>query len=143
MELIGHDSAMAKGQMWPLRVLLLVVAVVVCAWFALGIRQAHDTASASSSLSSSTRLTAAQAKHLDSILDEAGFLNPDREVSLLRAQVARQRRQLAKAQSIILQVVHDEPLNVEAWFALGQVATNSRTYLRAVIEVGRLAPQHH
>lgn len=134
---------MPKGQTWPLRVLPLVFAVVVCAWFALGIRQAHDTASASSSLSSSTRLTAAQAKHLDSILDEAGFLNPDREVSLLRAQVARQRRQLAKAQSIILRVVHDEPLNVEAWFALGQVATNSRTYLRAVIEVGRLAPHHH
>lgn len=133
---------MAKGYRWSLRVLLALAALVICAWFALGIRQAHDTARASTILGATSHLSAAQARHVNSLLKQAGQLNPDREVSLLRAQVARYRGDLKRAESIILQVVHDEPLNAEAWYALAHVATNERTYIQALIELDRLAPAH-
>ncbi len=123
-----------------IRVLSIAGALVVCAWFALGIRQAHDTAQANTILSNSSSLSVGQAEHVDSLLHSAGFLNPDRQVSVLRAQVALQRGDHKMAQAILQGVVRAEPQNAQAWLALARAATNRQTFDRALSVIAHLLP---
>jgi len=125
-----------------IRAMLVAIAAIVCAWFALGIRQAHDTAQATTILSNASTLSAAQADHVDSLLHSASFLNPDRQVSVLRAQAAKERGDPGLAQTILEGVVHAEPQNAVAWIALARAATNRQTYLGAVFVLGHLVPPH-
>lgn len=120
------------------RMLVLVVAIAAGAWFAVGIRQAHDTASASTIVSSTHRLSEAQGKHVASLLNAAGFLNPDTEVDLLRAQLAADRGERELAERIATSVVHKEPLNVEAWQSLAEHSTNARTLIHSFEEIKHL-----
>ncbi len=84
---IVHDVPVAV-----LRAGMVLVAAVACAWFALGVRQAHDT-DAATALVDGAKLSASQARKADSLLKSAAALNPDREIDLLRAQVALRRAQ--------------------------------------------------
>lgn len=105
------------------RGLRLVVAIVACAWFAVGIRQAHDTDAASAILSGGHRLDAAAAARASSLLSSAAALNPDRQVGLLRAELAAERGRRAQAQRLALMVAHAEPRNSQAWLLLTKVGT--------------------
>jgi predicted Zn-dependent protease len=113
----------------------------VCAWFVLAIRQAHDTSKASSIVSGTGSLTAAQAAHAGSLLDAAGTLNPDREVELLRGQVLLGRQQRPRALRLLEGVTRDEPLNLRAWVLLAESAFgNGPVIARAEHELATLDP---
>ncbi len=125
-----------------MRASMVVLAVLVCAWFALAARAAHDTARATAIVSDPGRLTAVQAVHARSLLDAAGTLNPDTSVDLLRAQVALERHQNGAAVRIIENVTDREPMNLQAWVALARATLNRNPTLLelAVRNIGRLAP---
>jgi hypothetical protein len=97
------------------RLATLVLALLACAWLVLGIRQTDDVQQASAIVSSSAALSAAQARHAASLLDDARTLNPDAEVDVLRARVALGRGDLARARQILGGVVSAEPMNLDGW----------------------------
>jgi predicted Zn-dependent protease len=124
-----------------LRVLIACAGVAACAWFALGIRQAHDIQRATSmvgGLTGQTRLSTAQAKTANSLLDSAGTLNPDRTVDLLRARVALLRHDRTEAKRILLAVVAAEPANLDAWYGLATSAYDNPTVVHALDRIAVL-----
>ena len=128
--------------MRTVRVLGVVLALAGCAWFVIGIRQAHDTAAAGAIVSGPLPLTAAQAAHARSLLHTAGQLNPDTQVDLLRAQLDRQRGDGAAARATIRKVLRDEPRNVRAWFALARSeGSDPRMFLLALGHIRALMPR--
>jgi hypothetical protein len=101
-----------------IRLGLLTVAVIVCAWFALGIRASHDSGVATGLLQAHNNLTAAEAARARSEIANAEALNPDQNLEILRAQVAFHSGNVAAAISIAKTIVKREPLNVSAWVVL-------------------------
>lgn len=123
------------------RSITLVVAVAAIAWFALGVRQAHDVNAASSILGAGASLTAAQAAHVQSLLHDAGQLNPDLGVTLLRSQLALRRGDPAGARAIALGVTRAEPDDLQAWVAYGRASANDpAAFALALRRLNQLAP---
>jgi predicted Zn-dependent protease len=123
------------------RVLIACLGVVACAWFALGIRQAHDTDRVTTivgGLTGQQRLTAQQAARADSLLDSAATLNPTRTVDLLRARVALLRGHRPTARQILLGVVKSEPNNIDAWYGLATSASDGATVQHALARIAQL-----
>ncbi len=104
------------------RISLAVLALLVCGWYALGIVQAHDQARATSLLNQPGTPTPGQTKRILGLLDGAGWLNPDRDIDLLRGEAEIRGGEPAAAQGLMQQVLRDEPLNVDAWIELGFAA---------------------
>jgi predicted Zn-dependent protease len=131
------------GEMLLARVLLAVLAVAACAWFALGAEQARDTGQAKALLSSSTQVSPATATRVRSLLSSASTLNPDSTVDLLRAQLATAQSHPRKALRIVESVVAREPDNADAWVALARVALNRdpAAVERAIRNIARLVPR--
>lgn len=124
------------------RVFIILVALIACAWFVFGIRQARDTSNATSLISKSGTLTAAQSARAASLLDSAGVLNPDAEVDVLRARLALDERIPGRAMRIVEDVVRREPQNIEAWFVLASASGRQpKTLLRALEQIARLEPR--
>jgi predicted Zn-dependent protease len=122
-------------------VALAAFAAVVAAWFAMGIRQAHDTDAATAILSANPRLTAAQARHATDLLQAARFLNPDRQVAVLRAQVDAARGDLRGARRILKRVVASEPDNLVAWIALARASVGDlKDFYAAAYRIRQLVP---
>lgn len=121
------------------RALPAVIAIVVCLWFALGVRQAHDTAAAAAIVSSGHSVSAAQAARATSLLSDAAVLNPDRQVDLLRAELAAESGRRNEARRITLMVARAEPRNYQVWLLLSSIGT---PYLAAVAvqRLAKLAP---
>ncbi len=127
--------------MRSVRLFTLVLGIVVCVWFVLGIRQAHDVAAASSVLSQSGRLTVAESAHVASQLQSAQVLNPDTAVDLLRAQLTLDENRPTAAEHIVESVVRREPLNLEGWYRLASAAgRDPNTLLQALRQIRRLEP---
>jgi hypothetical protein len=125
------------------RGLALVVAVVACAWFALGVRQAHDTDAATSLITAggSGALRAGAAAHAASLLDAAGQLNPDRGVDLLRSQLAVRQGHPARGRALALAVTRAEPQNIQAWIAYGRASPDDPAgFGEALRHLNELAP---
>ncbi len=120
------------------RAAMIAVALVVGAWFALGVRQAIDTSRATSIVSGPGNLDPAGARRADSLLHAAGELNPDRTVDILRAQLQDSQGQSSRAERLLLRVVHSEPMNILAWFALATAATDKPTVSLAFTQIARL-----
>jgi hypothetical protein len=108
------------------RVLVAVLVIVVVAWFALAAREARDIAQATDIVTQSAPISGAAAHHVSSLLDSAGMLNPDRQVSLLRAALATSRNENRRARQILAVVTSAEPDNVDAWYLLAQVSGRDR-----------------
>lgn len=127
--------------------ILACLALVSCAWFVLSARQAHALTAATAIVSQSTPLSTAQARHAASLLDSAGTLNPDRQVDVLRGQLALARGEVPAAQRILLGVVRAEPENLNAWIALLRASKNSPAlFQRALTRIDQLLPpvrSHH
>jgi predicted Zn-dependent protease len=105
------------------------------------VRQAHGTDGATTILSRGARITADQARHVDSLLAGARPLNPDREVDILRGEAALERGQTQTAQRILGQVARAEPQNLEAWLWLAHSAGSNRPlFYRALVQVRKLEP---
>jgi predicted Zn-dependent protease len=118
------------------------VAILVCAWFVLGIRQEHDLNRAQAIVSSANSLSAAQAAHVNSLLDAAGTLNPDQQVNLLRGDVAALRNQTPRAARIFQQVADREPMNINAWVLVAQADFGKgRPLANAIAHISQLDHQ--
>jgi hypothetical protein len=128
------------------RVSLAVVALVICAWFALGIRQAHELDRATaivSGLTGQRKLTPAQATLARSLLSSAAVLNPDQEINIVRARVALLRNDRPAATRILMGVVHSEPMNLEAWYGIATSAKSGATVASALAHIDLLEPPIH
>lgn len=124
---------------------MIILAVVVCAWFALGIRQTRDTARATAIIASAASAngpSAAQASQERSLLRAAGTLNPDKQLDVLRGQLALLRNDNRGAARILQGVVAQEPLNVEAWVYLARAAfkVNRHEFGIAAQRIAQLDP---
>jgi predicted Zn-dependent protease len=108
------------------RGLVLALAIVVCGWFAIGIRQSRNLEHATAIISAASSLTAPQAAHVDSLLANAAWLNPGREVDILRGQAAVLAHHPSSALRILTRVTRSEPMNLGAWVALAQAAADHR-----------------
>jgi Flp pilus assembly protein TadD len=107
-----------------LRLGISIGAAIVAAWFVLGWVQARDAGRAQA-LISSQPLSRQSARQASSLLDSAAELNPDRNIDILRAQLADERHNSALAVRIMEGVTRAEPMNIEAWRELGVVATHN------------------
>ena len=124
-----------------LRAGVAVAALVVCAWFAVGIRQANDVTRAAAIAGRPAAGGAAAARHAESLLSDARWLNPDLQVDVLRGIVARDRGALPRARRILHGVVRREPENLQAWIELARSSTGDpRTALDALLHVRKLVP---
>lgn len=125
-----------------LRIAGVLAAVVVCVWFALGIRQAQNVDAASAIIGSGHgRISASAANRARQLLDSAAQLNPDRSVDLVRSQLALREGDPARARAIALAVTRAEPQNLQAWIAYGTASANDPADFRfALRHLEQLAP---
>ncbi|MDQ6821452.1 MAG: hypothetical protein M3076_14145 [Actinomycetota bacterium] len=120
----------------------LIVALLACAWFALGIHQAHDTHQASAIVSSAARLSPRQEAHVDALLRSAATLNPDDTLALLRGRAELLAGQPGRAITTLKNLARQEPLNIEAWIWLAEAAGGKGPlYQQAIRHVERLDSQ--
>ena len=123
------------------RALVSIVAVLAIAWFAVSVRQAHDTDLATSIITGPAPVAPAQARRAATLLHDAKQLNPDTAVDLLRAQLALRLGQPARARAIALSVTRSEPQNLQAWLAYGTSSANDPpAFQLALARARQLAP---
>ena len=123
------------------RAALIATSVVVCAWFALGAVEVHDQNRATALLSIPGIPPKARTAQILHLLDDAGRLNPDRTIDLLRAQAHIVADQRAIAEREALAVVRDEPKNIYAWIVVAIAAVHDPAVLQqAVAQRRALAP---
>lgn len=121
----------------------MVLALAGCAWFFLGIRQAHDTDVANAIINGDSRLTAQDATRASSLLKSADTLNPDIQVVLLRSQLAIRQGDFQRAITLARQATAKEPKNVETWLALAVAGYDAKSpFLGAVAKIAQLDPQY-
>ncbi|HTX30994.1 MAG TPA: hypothetical protein VMD09_06395 [Solirubrobacteraceae bacterium] len=124
--------------MRSLRLLIVGLAIVTCAWYVVGIRQAHNVTAATSII---TAHRTAELTRARSQLDSAAFLNPDREVQILRGRLALAQGHPVQAQRILTAVTRAEPMNLEAWIWLTGAALGNSPLARAGLShIYRLDP---
>ena len=122
---------------------LVAAAIITAAWFAIGVRQARDTARATAIVSSSA-VTGGQAREAAGLLSSAAFLNPDREVDVLRARVELARGNKPSARAILKQVVSQESSDLEAWIWLARASVGDlRDFYAAAYRIQQLMPPVH
>lgn len=117
-----------------------MIAIVVCLWFALGVRQAVDGTRAAAALARAQHVDPATATRIAAQLDHASALNPDQTVSILRAQLLVERGYRERGLKLLGNVIRAEPMNLEAWRAIAADATAPQTLREAFVGVGRLVP---
>jgi hypothetical protein len=123
------------------RTAVIAAALVVCAWFVLGIRQAHDLARATSIVSGPGSIGPRQARRASALLRSAAVLNPDAQVDLLKGQLAFREGHRANAGRLFADVAKREPMNLTAWFWLAQAPENHQAWLFALARVAQLEPK--
>ena len=129
---------------WLVTLLVCAAALVVGAWFALGIRQSHDLNVATDIVSAPARLSPARARQAAALLHGAGQLNPDTSVALARSALALRQGDSARARTIALSVVRSEPQNIDAWLAYGSASAHDpRAFAVALRHLDALAPPVH
>ena len=122
--------------------LLGVVAIVVCGWFALGARQAIDTQRATAIASRGLTASAAQVREVRSLVHGARVLNPDKQLDVLLGRVEIEHRDLAQARRVLEPVTRSEPQNIEAWVLLAAASGSQPSLLReALLRVHELEPR--
>jgi predicted Zn-dependent protease len=99
-----------------------LVALLVCAWFAIGVGQSVSTSRATALIASGKRLTAQQVGRARSLISSAAFLNPDLGIELLRGQLASNEGRKAAAERVFESVTRREPLNLAGWVELAYAA---------------------
>ena len=107
------------------RISVVVLALVCCAWFILGIRQTRDTNAASAIASKPPHIAVTQGARAAGLLRSAKVLNPDRGVNILQARFALLGLQHAHALIFLMGLVAREPMNVAAWAYLTEAALPS------------------
>jgi hypothetical protein len=100
------------------RIALAGLAAVVCAWFVLGIVEAHDQTRATALMSLPGTPSRAQTGQILGLLDDAATLNPDRQIDLLRVQAEQRGGEAAAALKTAEAAARAEPQNAFAWVVL-------------------------
>ena len=120
----------------------VALAVLVAAWFALGLRQTTATNAARSRLSVLSAPTPVAAHDISGQLDRAAWLNPDRGVTILRADLALAQGGTAAGRSDLEDVVRSEPDNLTAWatIAVAFARTDPQLAAHAQRKLRRLSP---
>jgi hypothetical protein len=113
---------------------LLAVALVMCAWFALGAIQTRDQDRAAALINTFVSPSPAVTEHILGLLDTAGTLNPDRNIDLLRAQALVRAKRVRAGIAAALSVARAEPHNANAWIVLGFAAQHDPTLARLARE---------
>jgi predicted Zn-dependent protease len=127
--------------MSPVRILAAAVALLVAAWFAIGVRQAIDTDRAAAIIAAQQYTTAARARHAESLLDDAAWLNPDRQIDVLRTQILLERGRELAARRVATSVTRAEPQNLEGWLWLAHASgTDPALFYYALHRVRLLEP---
>lgn len=123
------------------RIAAVVLALVISAWFALGIRQATEISAAQAIISAHPHPTAAQVRRAQQSLDAAATLNPDRTVDLERIRLLIDAGDTRPARVLATRVVAAEPQNLDAWVVLAQTAaTDPQLFGHALSRVRALEP---
>lgn len=121
------------------RIAILLLALLCCAWFALGARQAHLVGQATAIVAPGHRLSPQQARHAADLLDAAGTLNPDLQVDVLRGELAIDQGQLTHARQILHSVIVREPKNLAAFEQAARASANDKAaYFVTEIAIQRL-----
>jgi hypothetical protein len=121
----------------------VALAAVICAAFAIGIRQAVNVNAVNSLLGTGHGLTPAQQQSAASDLSSATFGYPGQDAQILAAQVAMREHRYTHAKSIAQSINRAEPDNLQGWVALaaaGIVIPDRRALLQAKREEIRLDP---
>lgn len=127
-----------------MRLPVAVAALIVGGWFAFTVVETHELARATAIVSRPTPLTPAQRNHAASLLHDAGRLNPDRSVDIVRAQLALRAGRDAAARRIIRGVVSAEPHNLEAWYWLARASGDRpELFSLALLKIRQLEPPVH
>jgi hypothetical protein len=130
---------MARRTLFP--VLAAIAALVVAAWFYVGTRQTSDLAAAGKIANAAgDHLSAADARRARSLLHSAAFLNPNRQVDLVRSRVALKTGHERLAYRLATSVARAEPMNVLAWEYVFQAAPNQAARSAALARVAPLLP---
>ncbi len=122
------------------RSLAVLVAVIIAAWFGLSARQAHSVDGAMAILSNASTPSPRQERQVSDLLNSAAPLNPDRQVALLRGNLAQLEGDRGKALRLFLSVTRSEPLNLNAWYDVANADTNPHTLKGALRQIAALAP---
>jgi predicted Zn-dependent protease len=118
-----------------------MVALAACAWYALGIRETHETDRATAIVSASTPLSAEQVREASSLLSSAKVLNPDTAPDVLRGQLERDQGRFAQARATLERVIAREPDNAVAWLWLAKSSPGMpKTAIGALLHISRLVP---
>lgn len=121
------------------RVVVGLLAAVAAAWFGLLAVQSHVT-DAATPLAQRAHLTAAEARHADSLLDTAAILYPGEEVTLLRAKTAFAAGRVAVARRLARAATDSEPGNPQAWLELTDVSHGTPELAGAFRQLVSLVP---
>lgn len=123
------------------RVLGAGLALVVCAWFVVGLRQAQGTTHAEAFVTTHQHASRAEGHTVRASLSEASLLNPDTTVTLLRGRLAGELGQSGQAARLITPITRQEPQNLDAWLSLAYVSGHDpAVFARALAQVKRLDP---
>jgi hypothetical protein len=118
------------------------LALVACAWFAFGIRQAIDTSRAAAIANQGNYATAAQVHEVASLTRSARLLNPDEQPDVLLGQVETEHGDDSSARRVLGAVTRSEPQNLEAWLWLGHASRSDPvTFYVAAAHVRHLEPR--
>lgn len=103
------------------RVLLAVLALAVCAWFAVGIRQAHQSDAAAAIVGAAGGQSAADLARAQRLIDSADFLYPGQDIANLRAEQLLEQRRYDRAAPVIASIVRAEPQNLQGWIDVAKL----------------------
>jgi hypothetical protein len=118
-------------------------AAALCAvgWFVVSIRQADGVQTASSLITGTSRLPAAEARRAADALSSARFLNPDTQIAVLRARLDLGQGNTAAARRDLERVVAQEPQNALAWEWLARASVRDlRELFVAGLHIRELVP---
>jgi hypothetical protein len=125
------------------RAAAVAAALLVAAWFGLGVRQAQATKDADAILTTDRTPPPGELRRAADLIGRAATLNPDRAVDLLRARLSLARGDRADARRRYEAVVRDQPDDIEAWTQLAFLTARSdpAAFRRAVTQIRRLSPR--
>lgn len=120
---------------------LLALALLIAVWFGIGVRQSTTQNHAEAIIESASRLTAAQARQASRLLDDAGTLNPNRQIELDRSTLMLERGDPVAARDDAAAVIRAEPQNVQAWLTLAYASSRDAPVLASALHhVAELEP---
>jgi predicted Zn-dependent protease len=125
------------------RICAALLALAVCAWFVLDIRQVRDTSAASAIVAKPPKIAVPQASRANDLLGSAQTLNPDLTVNVLRGRLALVENDKARALRILKDVVRREPMNLLAWVYIAEAAfrLDEHSLRQALGKIAQLDPK--